>query len=248
MSGAMSVIGSLFIVSARVIVLGFRMLDEEQCRAHLEAFRVVFRVMGLHDGTVEHRLEDVVAVFGGNVCQEEDIVDALDVAGLTAARLIVDDTQPLHGLPDVHPVEAIHPSAHSDLPPCELQGHTDVGLMGHDLKLSQPFVEVAEHKEVAPDDSTVDELQAVECRFRHRTFGQMEELFVESDVQYLVDLQLWHGVHQFRRTVEDVSEDTVVNLVLILLIEFLHTGHITVEELHLAAHIGVDGRREDGCC
>ena len=100
----------------RVIVLGFRMLDEEQCRAHLEAFRVVFRVMGLHDGTVEHRLEDVVAVFGGDVCREEDIVDALDVAGLTAARFIVDDTQPLRGLSDVHPVEAIHPSAHSDLP------------------------------------------------------------------------------------------------------------------------------------
>ena len=42
---------------------------------------------------------------------------------------------------------------------------------------------------------------------------------------------------------EDVAEDTVVDVVFIVVIWFDDVTHVAIKELQLAAHIQVDGRR-----
>ena len=139
----------------------------------------------------------------------------------------------------------------------EIEFCVDLVLESDDGEGCQLFIELEQLFYEADDDLSVDELQAIV--FWCEVIGvRLEQFFFKSLVYnafYIVSVfykSLYISlpyqsalccqlkVDEFSRTMEDVAEDTVVNLVIIVFIGLLQVGQQVIVELQGTAHVFTD--------
>ena len=130
-----------------------------------------------------------------------------------------------------------------------------------DTERRKAAVDLEQQSDVLDDDLAIDELQAIEWWQRARGVGNLEELLLDGLVdgtfdgdfffEQLVEHHRGDGVGDKRRVddlgglVEDITEQAVVDHIILGAIGLGYLAHIAVEESQLATQIGVDGRRAD---
>ena len=142
--------------------------------------------------------------------------------------------------------------------------HRDFLLKAEDGEGREPAVGLQQLAHIADDDLAVDELEAVERRQGARRVLDVEELALDGLVDNLLDLYLalQHvvdgeagdvvareadelAVDGLGGFVEDVTEDAVVDEVVVGVVGLQQVTHIFIEEAQLTAHIGADGGGTD---
>lgn len=213
-----------------VVALGSGMLDEKQRRTHgLSMFLT-------NDVTIEEGLEVVIAVVG-NLGRVEDRIDIGHGTEMTGTGLVVDDTDAFlaaDGIGDA--VETVDVTTDDGLVPW----HVYTLLKTEDGEGGQTTVGLDEQTHILDNHLTVDDLEAVEDLGGVIQFTANGGIDGTADGAVVVEQGIEQGygdatigkllVKRLGSFMENVSEETVVDEILVGVVGLLQVANVTVEE------------------
>ena len=214
------------------------MLDEKQSRTHGRVYRWQFKLCSLlpNDVTIEEGLEVVIAVVGdlGGI---EDGIDIGHRTEMTGTGLVVDDTDAFlaaDGIGDA--VETVDVTTDDGLVPW----HVYTLLKTEDGEGGQTTVGLDEQTHILDNHLTVDDLEAVEDLGGVIQFTANGGIDGTADGAVVVEqgIEQGHGdatigkllVKRLGSLMENVSEETVVDEILVGVVGLLQVANVTVEE------------------
>lgn len=245
----------------RIIVVGACMLDEEKGWGNGDVLRLAPDNMAVEEG-----LQVIITVFLQILLGKDGIHIGQWFEPATAG-FVVDYTDLFRAIIGHDAVKTVDHTANHGPEGIAARGYLVVHLHGflesQDGERCQPTIDLEQLPDVFDDNLAIDNLYAIERRYAASRILDLEqgllEGFIHSPLNVYTSLEqvvnvvgqdLMTPLHEFLvdklgSQVEDVSKDTVVDGVFIIVVGFDDTAHIAIEELYLTALVAVDGRRRE---